>query len=92
MFAHQIAGIKRDGSPLDPYNENRTINLEIAETDDIVGDRTRLDTVELSTETSVAEYVLYPKATTNRILIRVSDSYYLQKELALNLLWSCYDK
>ncbi|XP_067928326.1 CD109 antigen-like [Watersipora subatra] len=92
-FSIYIAGIKRDGSPLDPYNENRTINLEIAETDDIVGDRTRLDTVELSTETSVAEYVLYPKATTNRILVRAKyeNEQDTRRELVATRFWSPND-
>lgn len=61
----------RDGSPLDPSNENRTIHLDIIETDDIVGDRSRSDLVEISKETSIAEYWLDPKPTTNRISITV---------------------
>ena len=62
----------RDGSPLDPYNENRTIHLDIIETDDITGDRSRSDTVEISTDTSIAEYWLDPRPTTSRISVTVS--------------------
>lgn len=73
-FLVQIAAVMRDGSPLDPFNENRTINLDIIETDDLTGDKSRSDTVEISTDTSIAEYWLDPKPTTSRISITVSTS------------------
>lgn len=68
----QIAAVKRDGSPLDPYNENRTINLVIEEkneNDDNLNRRT--DVTTISRDTSVAEYWLYPKINTRKILVTV---------------------
>lgn len=78
-FAHlidaawvQIAAVRHDGAPLDPQNENRTINLDILETNEISGDRSRTDTVQIPTDTSIAEYWFNPSSTTSRIFVTVS--------------------
>lgn len=68
----QIAAVKSDGSPLDPYNENRTINLIIEEKNENEDNLNRRNDVTLiSRDTSIAEYWLYPKTNTKKITVMV---------------------
>jgi len=66
--------VNRDGSPLSPSNENRTINLVIKEfeTASTVDGDSRTDEIIISKQTSVAQYWLYPKSNTRRIVVEVS--------------------
>ena len=71
FFCVQIAAEYGDGSPIPPQNKNRTVYVDIIESYDIAGDRSRSLTVRLSNETSIAEVWLYPSNSINRFSITV---------------------
>ena len=63
-----------DNSAIDPYREDRSIDLSIITTDEYDDTTTRTEIVEIP-ETSVVEYWLRPSSTTQRISVTVSIVY-----------------
>lgn len=60
-----------DGAPIPRHNTNRTVYIDVLESDESTGDKTWSTQIQLSIEKSMAEMWLKPTKSTTRFLLTV---------------------